>query len=147
MNLVLTRDVFGPTWTLGTLTIDGKSFGYVCEDLDRELKQTDALTDIALTKVRGKTAIPSGRFRVLRTWSNRYKRVMMLVADVPGFQGIRIHPGNTSEDTEGCLLPGLHRDIEKGKVSKSTVACNWLDVAVATVLDAGGEVWVTIGYA
>ena len=60
-------------------------------------------------KIWGETAIPKGNYRVSLTWSNRFKRVLPLVQDVPGFEGIRIHAGNTSADTEGCLLVGLAR--------------------------------------
>lgn len=97
MNLTLTRDVFDPEFTLGVLTVDGKDFGYTVEDTIREVK------------VHGKTAIPEGRYRVDWTLSQRFGRYMPLLLNVPGFRGIRIHPGNSAADTEGCILPGLRR--------------------------------------
>jgi hypothetical protein len=54
----------------------------------------------------GNTCIPDGTYFVLLTWSPKFKRKLPLLIDVPGFDGIRIHPGNTSDDTEGCLLVG-----------------------------------------
>lgn len=134
MNLLLTRDHFAPTHTLGVLTVDGKSFGYVVEDVDRH----------GAAKVHGATAIPVGRYRVDRTMSQRFGKVMPILLNVPGFAGIRIHAGNTSADTEGCLLPGLARDVVAGTVSKSRAAVDWLDAEIAKVIAAGGEVWIEV---
>ena len=151
MILRLTRDTFGAEWTLGVLTVDWEagagpqSFGYVCEDQDRGLNQTTHIAEIQRVKIKGETAIPAGRYQVKRTWSPKYKRMMALVCDVPGFQGIRVHAGNDDDDTEGCLLPGLSRDVKAGTVAKSKVAADWLDGEIAKVETAGGEVWIEIG--
>lgn len=149
MELHLQRDVFTLTTTLGILTVDGKSFGYVCEDEDRGLDQSMPLAEVQRLKVPKETAIPAGRYRVMRTWSNRFHEKtddgkMMLVCDVPGFQGIRIHPGNTEVDTDGCLLPGTQRDVRKAFVGHSTPAWEWLDAEVMREEAAGREVWITI---
>jgi hypothetical protein len=58
-------------------------------------------------KIPGKTAIPTGVYKMSKTVSPRFKRNMVLLENVPNFSGIRVHPGNTVEDTEGCLLLGL----------------------------------------
>lgn len=134
MNLLLTRDALGATFTLGTLTVDGKPGFFVCEDVDR----------MGAPKVHGKTAIPVGRYRVDRTFSNRFQVMMPILVSVPGFAGIRIHAGNTSAHTEGCLLPGLARDVVAGTVSKSKAAAAWLDTEIAKVIAAGGDVWIEI---
>lgn len=97
MKLGLIRDVLGDTFTLGKLYIDGEFFCYTCEDKVRP------------KKIYGQTAIPAGTYRVSLTPSTRFKRVLPLLHDVPGFEGIRIHAGNTHEDTEGCVLVGLTR--------------------------------------
>ena len=150
MILRLRRDVFGADFTLGVLTVDyeagagAQSFGFVCEDQDRGLNQGDILAEIQRVKVAGETAIPAGRYRVQRTWSPKYQRMMALVCDVPGFKGIRIHAGNDDDDTEGCLLPGLSRDVKAGTVAKSKAAADWLDAEIAKVETAKGEVWIEI---
>ena len=66
--------------------------------------------EIAAIKVPGKTAIPEGTYNVDITFSERFQRNMPLVENVPGYAGIRIHPGNYPVDTEGCLLPGTTHD-------------------------------------
>ena len=71
-------------------------------------------------KVYGRTAIPAGRYEIVITYSNRFKRPLPLLLRVPGFEGIRIHPGNTAADTEGCLLPGT--TMSEDAVSQSRLA-------------------------
>lgn len=132
MEIVLTRDVFLGSTTLGTLTVDGKPFAHVCEDLDRG----DG------PKVHGETAIPVGRYRVKTTWSKRFQRLMPEVIGVPGFGGVRLHPGNSSADTEGCLLVGLDRTATG--VARSRAACRWLDKAIAAAEARGEAVWITV---
>jgi len=98
----LIRDVFADDFTLGSLSYDGKHLGYTCEDTDRKLEDGNE-------KVYGKTCIPRGIYPVTVSYSHRFKRPMPEVLDVDGFSGIRIHGGNTSDDTLGCPLLGLQR--------------------------------------
>ena len=135
MRLTLTRDVLTPTFTLGILHIDGRFFGYVAEDTDR-LHRGES-------KLKGQTAIPAGSYVVRWTWSPKFGKNVPEVMGVPGFQGIRIHSGNDSEDTEGCLLPGLHRDVHAGTVSQSRDAVAWLYAHLPT----GADSHIDIGYA
>jgi hypothetical protein len=164
MLLTLTRDVFGSEYTLSRLdvTYDGPfayaaggwrrrnprgplPFAFCCEDQDRGLDASMPLDEIARRKVMAETAIPTGRYRVRRTWSPKYGRLMMLVEDVPGFSGIRVHPGNDELDTAGCLLPGISRNEAAGTVTSSTIACQWLDDRVSECETRGEEVWCEIG--
>lgn len=132
MKLTLVRDILTPSWTLGKLWADGKFFGYTVEDTDR-LHRGES-------KVKTRTAIPAGGYVVQMTWSPKYGRLVPQLLAVPGFQGIRIHSGNDADDTEGCILPGLQRDVKRGRVLFSRDACRWLE---AKLLHGG---WIDIRY-
>lgn len=111
MELRLLRDVCGADCTLGQLYVDGKPACHTVEDVVRPAGE----------KVHGKTAIPEGRYQVIVTPSPRFRRDLPLLLKVPNFEGVRIHPGNTAEDTEGCILPGLGL-TRLGKIVHSTVS-------------------------
>lgn len=97
---------------------------------------------VAQWKVPGKTAIPYGTYNVVITWSNRFGRLLPLLENVPGYTGVRIHAGNTSADTEGCLLPGRVRHA-KG-VGQSRPACDQLLPKIDRALKAGAKVTIEI---
>lgn len=99
MKLLLVRDKQVGNGTPGTLYIDGVKHGFTLEDIARPIK------------VYGKTCIPKGTYKVIINMSNRFKKLMPLLLNVPGFEGIRIHAGNFSEDTEGCILVGNSRGL------------------------------------
>ena len=103
MDLQLKRRVLSQRSSIGELFINGLSFCWTCEDVTRA---PDA------TKVFGETAIPLGRYEVVINHSPKFGIDMPLLLDVPGFQGVRIHPGNKPEDTEGCLLVGYGRGVD-----------------------------------
>jgi len=107
MKLICERIYKAPSYTISNLYIDGMLFCNILEDAVRE----DGI------KIKGKTAIPSGTYKVILNYSNRFKRIMPLLLDVPNFSGIRIHWGTDEFDTEGCLLVG--KNTIKGKVTKS----------------------------
>lgn len=125
MKLQLVREFFTPTETLGTLYIDGKFFCYTLEDKDRGLRSSHALTDIMNRKVKGQTAIPYGKYKVSVTMSNRFKRPMPLIHNVPGFEGIRLHGGNTHHDSEGCPLIARQRNVNKVHPTVKKIT-NWI---------------------
>jgi hypothetical protein len=99
MKLHLERLDASPLRTIGSLDIDGQWECWTLEDPVRP----DGI------KIAGETAIPKGLYRVELTQSPRFKRVLPLLINVQGFVGIRIHPGNTVWDTEGCILVGQER--------------------------------------
>ena len=99
MKLLLLRDHFTNSTTLGKLYVNGIFQCYTLEDKDRELEKGNE-------KLYGETAIPRGSYQVIIDYSNRFKRELPRLKDVPQFEGIRIHPGNTHEDTHGCILVG-----------------------------------------
>jgi hypothetical protein len=164
MELLVFRNVFTLGTTLGRLDIQypgplwyteagwvpnefpGRlcTFGFSCEDPDRGLTSTMSLDELRRRKIPTKTAIPLGRYRVRRTWSNKWRRLVMEICAVPMFRGVRIHTGNDSDDTEGCLLPGLDRDLAAGKVLRSGRARDWLDQRVIECEARGMEVWIQV---
>ena len=118
MEITLKRIAKKPTYTIGKLYIDGTYFCDTIEDTDRGLKQTTPLSEINKIKVMHKTAIPTGKYKVtLNVISPRFSkkdfyrrnaaggRVPRLL-DIPGFEGVLIHVGNTAEDSSGCIIVG-----------------------------------------
>ena len=122
MKLELKRLKFGEDYTIGRLTLDGRFLCYTLEDKVREVIGEPVVT----WKVQDKTAIPVGVYPVIITMSARFKIRLPLLMDVPGFSGIRIHTGNTSKDTEGCILVGSTWDGSSGWIGSSKVAFSLL---------------------
>lgn len=120
MNITLNRIAKKPKYTIGKLYIDGEYFCDTIEDTDRGLIQTMTDAQVKSKKVYGQTAIPTGTYRVIISYSNKFKRQMPLLLNVPGFLGIRIHSGNTEKDTEGCLIVGKNKVVGKVIESKDT---------------------------
>jgi len=94
MQLKLHRKIFTDDSTIGELFIDDVFFCYTLEDKVRP------------KKIKGITAIPNGTYDVIINFSNRFQRYMPLLLNVPNYEGIRIHNGNKSTHTEGCILVG-----------------------------------------
>ena len=105
MQLKLERVQLDSDVTLGALYVDQRFECWVCEDAVRELPGVP----VAQWKIKGQTAIPFGMYDIDITLSARFGVDLPLLLGVPGFDGIRIHPGNTAVDTDGCLLPGKDR--------------------------------------
>lgn len=118
----------------GLLFVDGLLFSGTLEDRWRDLSKEP--------KVPGETCIPSGTYRVVIDYSNRFKRMMPHLLDVPYFSGIRIHSGNRREDTEGCILLGRHE--QAGLVSQSRVTIKRFENVLKNAISKGEEIWITI---
>lgn len=103
--LRLVREPTANDATLGVLFVNGHFFSFTLEDEIREVVGAP----VEQWKIPGVTAIPAGQYRVLLTMSQRFQRVLPLLLDVPGFSGVRVHPGNTHADTSGCVLVGTSR--------------------------------------
>lgn len=106
MILEVRRRIKGDTYTISDLFINDVIFCQMLEDQDRGLMFQMPLEEIKKIKVWGKTAIPTGVYEMVFNYSDKFKRELPLLLDVPGYAGIRIHEGNFSENTDGCLLPG-----------------------------------------
>lgn len=130
MELLLYRIARSDTYTIGHLYIDGKYFCDTIEDKDRGLKQDMSPSVIRATKRKGVTAIPTGRYRVTlevkspKFSAKKYEKnygfcdgYLPRLINVPGFDGVLIHIGNTAKDTDGCVLVGKNTKV--GKVLES----------------------------
>ena len=93
-------------------------------------------------KVKGRSAIPEGRYAVVISFSPKFKQWLPILLGVPKFEGIRIHAGNTSEDTEGCILVGKNREV--GKVLDSRIWLRRLKQKIVEAKDKGEPVWITV---
>jgi hypothetical protein len=138
MNLKLERLQRDPDVTIGALSVDGTFECWICEDTVREVPGQPVST----WKLAGKTAIPAGTYDVDITLSARFKRDLPLLLDVPGFSGIRIHPGNTAADTDGCLLPGEDR-LAKG-VGRSRIAFDRLFAQIRVAKLKGERITIEV---
>ena len=119
VNLLLDRIYKAETYTIGKLYIDGVYFCDTLEDKVRDLNKDGDLNDIGEGKVYGESAIGYGIYKVLLTMSNRFKRLLPIIVDVKGFEGVRIHAGNKASDTLGCILVGINST--KGGLTVSRV--------------------------
>lgn len=117
MELNVRRIARKDGYTIGRLFINNEYFCDTLEDTDRGLKDTMQVNEILAKKVKAQTAIPTGKYDVILTFSPRFKRVLPLLLSVKGYEGVRVHAGNTNKDTEGCLLVGENK--VKGQVLNS----------------------------
>ena len=119
------------TYTISRLYVDGKYFCDTLEDCIRNGK-----------KIAHVTAIPRGTYEIQWTYSNRFKQFMPLLCNVPNFSGIRIHAGNTSADTDGCILVGKNDVV--GKVLLSRLFTWRLYTLIKKAIDKNERVTITL---
>lgn len=116
MELRVKRVALKSDYTIGRLYVNGEFFSDTLEDAVRD------------TKIYGKTAIPCGTYKITmdvvspkfkdRSWAKPYDGKLPRLIDVPNYEGVLIHVGNTAEDTSGCLLVGQNRAV--GQLVNST---------------------------
>jgi hypothetical protein len=138
MKLTLARDHLNASETLGSLLIDGEFDSWTLEDTVREVPGKPVLD----WKIRGCTAIPTGHYRVIIDFSQRFQKMMPHVLDVPGFEGIRIHPGNSAVNTEGCILVARYRGPHS--IWNSKIAYDALFAKIETRIDLGVDVTLDV---
>ncbi len=148
MKLLLKRIAKMEKYTIGKLYIDGKYFSDTLEDTDRNLTSTMSKDEIVKVKVYGKTAIPTGTYVVdmntvspkfgKRSWAQPYEGKVPRLQDVPGYEGVLIHPGNTADDTSGCILVG--RNKVKGQVVESQNTFH----SLMNILKGDNDITITI---
>lgn len=117
MELLLERKWLKEEYTIGRLYINGVFFSNTLEDKVRDINKNGTF-DCGEFKIKGHTAIPYGKYEIDVTYSPKFKRELPILLNVPSFEGIRIHRGNTNKDTSGCILVG--ENSKKGMVLNST---------------------------
>ena len=142
MEIKLHRKYRGTNYCIGKLYINNEYFSDVLEDPDRGLQNTMSIQEIQQLKVKGDTCIPYGTYDITITYSPKFKKRLPLINNVKGFEGIRIHSGNTSKDTEGCLLLGFNKI--KGKVINSKETVDKFITIVQQALNDGEKVTIQI---
>jgi hypothetical protein len=138
MELELKRDPSTENGTFGKLYAAGV---FCCHTLEDEVREVPEIP-VQGWKVKSETAIPRGRYKVIISKSQRFKKDLPLLLNVPGFEGIRIHPGNTNHDTEGCILVGQGKTDVALTESRAAFAEAMEDIRGA--IENGEEVWVTV---
>lgn len=137
MTIYVTRDDCTPDRTLGTMRFED---GFVCQTLEDPVREDG--------KVYGDTAIPLGTYRVTITRSKRFNKLMPLLHNVPNFGGIRVHCGNNTDDTSGCILVGMGRNADADsdglQLLDSRDAMDEVQPRIASALARGEEVWLDI---
>ena len=147
----MTRIAKRKAYTIGRLSIleevideyqAGTAERYFCDTLEPTWRDYEH----GAYKVKGRSAIPEGRYAVVISYSPKFKQWLPILLGGPEFnrkwQGIRIHAGNTSEDTEGCILVGKNREV--GKVLDSRIWLHRLKQKIVEAKDKGEAVWITI---
>ena len=131
MKIEVRRELGTEGFTSGTMTVDGV---FECFTLEDEVRDGE--------KVYGETAIPAGVYKVVVSFSQRFQRELPLLLSVPNFEGVRIHPGNTSNDTQGCILVGVTQ--VPGSVGSSRLAFGVLFPKIHSAWMGHEDIWLKV---
>ncbi len=140
MELELKRTWPDSNCTIGELFIDGGQ-SRECYILEPPVREIEGVSVIKW-KVPGHTAVPRGRYRIIRRFSPKHGKIVPWLTGIPGFEDVEIHSGNTAIDTKGCLLPG--KEKRNDVVFQSIAAFKSLDSNIAGAIDGGEEVFIAI---
>ena len=147
MELLLTRIAKRKAYTIGRLSIveqvideysTGSKETFFCDTLEPTWRDYEH----GAYKIKGKSAIPEGRYAVVISYSPKMKQWLPILLGVPKFEGIRIHAGNTAKDTEGCILVGKNKLV--GQVVDSRIWLHRLKQKIVEAKGRGEPVWITI---
>ena len=142
MEILVKREYKKKDYTIGKMYINEEYFCDTLEDTDRGLEQGMSLSELKEVKEYGCTAIPNGRYQVAYTYSPRFKKNLPLLLNVPAFDGVRIHSGNTHKDTEGCILLGENKAV--GKVLNSRKTMDEFLHILNPAIEACEDIWIKI---
>ncbi len=153
LQLTLTRIATNSRYTIGRLQVNGQYLMDILEPADRGLTSDMPLNKLKRLKVKGKTAIPTGRYRIdmttvssrfkNRSWAKQFGGILPRLIDVPFYSGVCIHVGNDENDTDGCPLTGYNK--VKGKVVDSVKAFNLLMQGyLLPAVERGEEIWIDV---
>lgn len=134
MELKLNRIFLGSSATIGELLVNDK---YLCDTLEDRVRPEGE-------KVYGKTAIPEGTYEMVLSYSPRFKKILPEILNVPNFTGIRIHCGNSSADSSGCVLVGTWDGEKEDWVSDSKIAFNELISLLEEATNNKEKVTITV---
>lgn len=134
MELKLNRIFLGSSATIGELLVNNK---YLCDTLEDRVRPEGE-------KVYGETAIPEGMYEVKLTHSPRFKKILPEILNVPNFSGIRIHTGNSSKDTEGCILVGTWDGEKEDWVGNSRIAFDELMALLEEATNNKEKITITV---
>ena len=134
MKIEVNRIFKASNYTIGELSVNNN---YVCDTLEDKVR-------VDGEKVYAETAIPTGIYTLVLSYSNRFKKVMPEILNVPNFSGIRIHGGNSSKDTEGCLLVGKWDGKTENWISDSKNSYNKLYPLLEEAFNKKENITITI---
>lgn len=129
------RYIFDEDYTVGKLYVDGE---YVCDTIEDKVRPLKSIKD----KIPGRTAIPEGKYRVVLDYSNRFGKIMPHILSVPFFEGVRIHKGNSANDSSGCLILCYYDKNGWGK--ESAKAYNLVYELINNAINSGKNIWIDI---
>ena len=134
MKIILNRILLGTVATIGEMSIDDE---YLCDTLEDRVRPTGE-------KIYGKTAIPAGTYEVKLTYSPKFKQILPEILNVPNFTGIRIHPLNRAEESEGCIGVGEWNGVDSNWISNSKKTFNKLMTKLQAATDKKEKITITI---
>ena len=138
MEIKVVRYILTNEYTVGKMYIDGEYITDTIEDRFREIEKKE-------DKVYGLTAIPCGSYPVVLDFSSKYSKMMPHILDVPYFSGIRIHCGNSDEDSLGCIIVGeFVQGVAGGWVKNSRITYSKVFTKLKEASDKGERIFITI---
>lgn len=152
MEIIIERAWKKADYTIGRLFVNGERICESLEDTDRGLKSSFTDAAIKAIKIAGKTAIPTGTYKVVlsvspkfknKSWAMKYGGLVPEIVGVKGYVGIRFHPGANAEQTEGCPLVGENK-VKGGLINSQKTYCELMDKYFIPAWNRKEEITITI---